>query len=192
MSIYSNYTDPELTALLKTGDQAAFAEIYDRYKRILFVHAFKKLTSSEEAEDVIHDVFTSLWKRRNVIEIKTQLAGYLHAAVRNRVFKVIARKQNESGYIESFLQSISQDNCITDHLVREKALLAHIEQEIADLPPKMQEVFRMSREEYLSHKEIAQKLQLSEKTVKNQVNNALKILRVRLGSFLFLLFLLNS
>lgn len=192
MSVYSNYTDRELTALLKTGDQIAFAEIYERYKRVLFVHACKRLSSRDEAEDLIHDVFAALWKRRSVIEIKTELAGYLYAAVRNQVFKSIARRQTESGYLESIWQPVETGTCVTDHLVREKALLALIEREIAALPPKMQEVFRMSRNEHLSHKEIAQKLHLSEKTVKNQVNNALKILRVRLGSFLFLLFMLNS
>ncbi|MNY64348.1 RNA polymerase sigma factor [compost metagenome] len=96
----------------------------------------------------------------------------------------------ESKYISSISEFAEKDNCITDHLVREKELSALIEREILALPPKMREVFELSRKGNLTHKEIAVKLNISEKTVKKQVNNSLKVLRTKLGSAVFTAFIL--
>lgn len=90
--------------------------------------------------------------------------------------------------MSSLQNYITHGPCITDHVIREKQLAALIEKGISDLPPKMKEVFELSRKQKLTHKEIAEKLNLSEQTVKKQVNNALKILRVKLGTMLFLSF----
>jgi RNA polymerase sigma-70 factor (ECF subfamily) len=84
----------------------------------------------------------------------------------------------------------THDNTTADYLVREKELGQLIENEIVRLPEKMQEVFRMSRQSHLSHKEIAQGLGLSETTVKKHVNNALKVLRPKFGTLLSLAYFL--
>lgn len=181
MSLYSIYSDQELASLLTRGDRIAFAEIYDRFKGLLFVHAYKRLNNQAEAEDVVHDLFSTLWNKREELIINTQLAGYLYTAVRNRIFKIIVHKQIESKYITSIQHSLNEGHNITDHLVRSKELAKIIEKEISALPPKMREIFILSRQQNLSHKEIAEKLSLSELTVSKQITNALKILRVRLG-----------
>ncbi|RYE13029.1 MAG: sigma-70 family RNA polymerase sigma factor [Sphingobacteriales bacterium] len=87
----------------------------------------------------------------------------------------------ENGYINSLAASINEGNCSTDHKVRESSLAAIIEKEINELPEKMREVFVLSRKHHLSHKEIALQLGIEETTVKRQISNALKILRVKLG-----------
>ena len=104
------------------------------------------------------------------------------------ILDLIAHQQVESKYMSSLQDFMTQGVCITDHSIREKQLAALIEKGISDLPPKMKEVFELSRKHKLSHKEIAEKLNLSEQTVKKQVNNALKILRVKLGTMLFISF----
>jgi RNA polymerase sigma-70 factor (family 1) len=191
MSIVSALTDHELLQLLREDNQLAYAEIYDRYKGLLFIHAYKRLNNQEEAEDVIHDLFAVLWKKRAEITINTELAGYLYTAVRNRIFNIIAHKQIESDYFASIKYSISEGYCITDHLVRSNELAKIIEREIFALPPKMREVFILSRQKNLNHKEIAEKLNISEQTVSKQITNALKTLKDRLGLMAYLLFLIK-
>jgi RNA polymerase sigma-70 factor (ECF subfamily) len=100
---------------------------------------------------------------------------------------VISHKQIESTYFESLRQSVLEGNAVTDHLVREKELATLIEKEIDALPVKMRHVFKLSRTLHLSHREIAERLDLSEATVKKHVNNALKVLRIKFSHFLSLL-----
>ncbi|WP_316791830.1 RNA polymerase sigma-70 factor [Pedobacter frigoris] len=189
MSDYNTFSDWELTSLLKVGDRMAYTEIYKRYTGVLYRHAFSKLHDREEAKDAVQELFAVLWSKRADIFISTTLSGYLYSAIRNRVLNAISHKKVASDYVVSLQEFAGKEESITDHLVRERELANLIEKEISNLPDKMREVFELSRKANLSHREIAQKLDLSEKTVKNQVNNALKILRVKLGSLFFLIFL---
>lgn len=191
MTAHDNFSDQELVSLLKGGDRLAFTHIYDRYKYLLYAHAFKRLRNEEEAEDIVHDLFATIWNKRETFELKTHLSGYLYAAVRNRIFKLLAHKDVESEYISSFHQATEEASNITDHLVRENQMTAMIEKEIAALPQKMREVFELSRKQNLSHKEIAEQLGISEQTVSKQVTNALKILKTKLGLMLYLVFLIR-
>lgn len=191
MKDYKLLTDGELFNLLKLDDRKAFAEIYERYKGPLYIHAFNKLRDKEEVRDVIQQLFSVLWIKRNEITLTANLSGYLYTAVRNRIFKVIAHKSVQSNYIVSIQQSIASTEAITDYTVRENQLKQIIDKEIQLLPEKMREVFLLSRKSYFSHKEISEKLGISEQTVSKQVTNALKILRTKLGLFGFLLFLMK-
>lgn len=186
MFLYQKYTNAELLSLLKKDDYPAYTEIYRRYSALLFIHAYKVLKHREEARDVVHDVFTILWVKRADLEVKICLAAYLYSAIRNRALRVISHKQIESVYFDSFRQSASTRGTVTDHLIRERELAMLIEKEIDALPAKMGYVFKLSRKLHLSHREIAEKLNLSESTVKKHVNNALKVLRVKFNHFLSL------
>jgi RNA polymerase sigma-70 factor (family 1) len=186
---YQSISDAELTYLLKVSDNAAFKEIYDRYSKLLFIHAFKKLQNQEEAEDVVQEAFVMIWAKREIFELKTNLAGYLYTSVHHKILDHFARQKTASKYV-SFLQLfLDDDKYSADNLIREKQLSEIIDREIAALPPKMREVFEMSRKLHLSHKEIAEKLNISEETVKSQVKNALKILRTKLGIIVYLFLL---
>jgi RNA polymerase sigma-70 factor (ECF subfamily) len=186
MEAYGAFSDLELTVLLKKGDQAAFAEIYQRYKWVLFLHAVKRVGDREQAKDIIQELFTALWDKRTELDLRSQLSGYLYTSVRNRVIKLYAHQQVKSDYITSLARSIDEDNCVTDHKVRQSNLAAIIEHEINELPERMREVFILSRKHNLSHKEIALQLGIEETTVKRQISNALKILRVKLGLLVWL------
>jgi len=180
--------DLELFVLLKEGDKKAYTEIYHRYKPLLYIHAYKRLRDEDTAHDVVHDLFISLWNNKHNIEPALGIRAYLYTSIRNRIFDLLTKKQVEARYIESLSLFLSQyENA--DHRVRFKQLSDIVELEIAQLPEKMQQVFRMSRTDQLSHKEIADILNISETTVKKQVQNALKILKSRLGPLFILLFL---
>jgi RNA polymerase sigma-70 factor (family 1) len=187
MKDFSSCTDQELLSLLRESNHTAYSEIYKRYSGILYLHAYNKLRNREEAKDILQELFTNIWNRRGELKIETSLSGYLYMAIRNRVFKQMASKDVEAKYIASIQKYANQWECITDHLTRQNQLAAIIENEIESLPVKMKEVFLLSRKIHLSHRQIAVQLGISEATAKKQVNNALKILRAKLGLFAWLL-----
>lgn len=187
---YKSYDEHELIRLMLRDDYAAYLEIYERYSRPLYAHACKKLNNRDEVKDLLQEVFAALWQNRSSLSPQSPLAGYLYATLRYRVIKLIAHKKVESVYFESLAAVNTHDNTAADYLVREKELGQLIENEIVRLPEKMQEVFRMSRQSHLSHKEIAQELGLSETTVKKHVNNALKVLRPKFGTLLSIAYFL--
>jgi RNA polymerase sigma-70 factor (ECF subfamily) len=178
--------EKELLGKMRNGDKLAFEIIYHRYKGLLYVHVAKHLKDQEEAQDIIHDIFLNLWQNRGVLRIEGNLTAYLYQSVRNRVINHQLKSQRANDYVNSFMGFLAHSRVDTDHLVREKMLRERIETEIAALPEKMRIVFEMSRKEGLSHKEIAERLKLSEQSVRSHVKGALKILRLRFGFFIFL------
>lgn len=188
MLSYVALPDRLLFDLMRLEDKAAFKIIYDRYFDALYAHAYKRLKDEEEARDVVQEIFTILWEKRQQIVPKGNLSGYLYTSVRNRIFNIVAHKKVAIVHLQSLQSFIDRGECQTDHLVREKELRAIIEEEIAALPDKMQEIFELSRTTYLNHKEIATVLKLSEHTVKKQISNALRILRTKLGLLALLSF----
>ncbi len=173
--------DELLIDLIKTGDDAAFTALYNRYKALLTVHAYKKLGNFEDAKEIIQDIFSGMWANRGNLPTVKNGGAYLYTLVRNRVLNHIEHANIEARYAASFHYFVSEKNYVTDLLLRERELEALIEREIAALPPKMQEVFVLSRKAHLSNKEIAEKLNISEFTVKNHIKAASKLLRMKLG-----------
>lgn len=179
---YKKLSDAQLVRLFQASNEAAFTEIYDRYYPLLFYHAVKKLKDKEQAEDIIHDLFTKFWIRREGPLNTENLPGYLYTLLKNRILDFFNHKQTELKYA-TFVKVFEAGNKIprTDYLIREKQMNDRIDKEIAALPPKMRAIFILSRKEQLSYSEIAQKLNTNENNVSKQINNGLKILKGRLG-----------
>lgn len=186
------HSDQELVDLLKSGDKNAFTELFLRYNRLLVVQAHKLLHDIDEARDLVQEIFTTIWDNRENLTVKSNFAGFLYTTVRNKIFDMILHKKVASKYVDSLQEYISKGEDQTDHLLRTRELQSIIEKEISYLPPKMREIFELSRKKHLSHKEIAEHLSISEKTVKNQITNALKILRGRLGLFIYLFLIFHK
>jgi len=191
MPDYKELSDHELFDLLKDNDQLAFTEIYDRYKEVLHRYAYKWLQDRDAVKDVIQDLFTMIWTKRDILTFNQNFSGYLYISVRNAILRKIQKEDRNNTYANSLRDYAEKGVSITDHLLREKQLKSIIEQEISALPGKMREVFELSRNEYLSHAEIAERLGISEHTVRAHVKKALKILRGRLGIYMFLYFLMH-
>ena len=186
MGNYSEYSDPQLVELLKSGDRDAFAEIYGRYRFILHNHAWNKIRNKEETQDLVQDVFSMIWAKRASLNIGSNLSGYLYTCINNQFLNSIVHKTVRDKYTDSIVKFVQTEPVITDHRVRENMLQALIDKEIANLPERMREVFELSRKKHLSNKEIAEIMGTSELTVKKQMGYALKILRKKLGLVLFL------
>lgn len=189
MSPYSDYTDQELATFLRGGSQSAFNEIYNRYNALLFNHAFKKLQDIEQAKDLVQETFIMLWSRRVQLIPTANLPGFLITSLRNKIFDYMSHGKVEAKYLDSLQDFLNIGAAETDYRVRENQLWALIQSEIMELPPRMREIFTMSRTSSMSHKEIGTALQISEETVKSQIKSALKILRKKLGLTHYAIFL---
>jgi RNA polymerase sigma-70 factor (ECF subfamily) len=189
MAVYNSHSETEICDLLKSGDKEAFAEIYNRFKGLLYIYACKITGHEDIAEDIVQDLFIYIWDKRQTINFTSSLSSYLYSAVRYKFFDLVDKQKVRADYIQAFQKFLDQGEYQTDNYISEKELSATIEKEIANLPAKMREVFLLSRKEHLSNKEIAQRLDISDKTVKNQLSTALKTLKTKLGlvAFLFLL-----
>ncbi|ARS41931.1 hypothetical protein CA265_20645 [Sphingobacteriaceae bacterium GW460-11-11-14-LB5] len=186
MLIYSTHKDSELYDLLKQGDKNAFVEIFERYYNLLIIYADKKLRNRQEAEDVVQEVYVSLWNRHESINIESSLASYLYRAVRYEILDIFSHQKVEDKYLQSLDTYAKNFSEQADYRVREKEIIEIINKQIDLLPTKMKEVFLLSRKENLSHREIAEVLGTTEENVSRHITRALKILRTKLGLFIFL------
>ena len=184
---YNSLSDLELAELLNQADELAYAEIYDRYWAVLYHYSRRILQNETEAEDVVQDIFVMLWTKCKCLEIKVSLSAYLYAAVRNKILNNIRKDKVRTSYLNSLEEYIVEGKCITDHLIRENQLALRIEAEVANLPTKMREIFELRNQSQLTYKQISEKLKISELTVKKQLNNASKALKIKLTDFLSLL-----
>jgi RNA polymerase sigma-70 factor (family 1) len=189
--IYPSLTDIELIDLLKSADEAAFKEIYLRYDSLLYIYAYRKLKDKEEAKDVVQEVFIHLWNQRDTFILQTTLSGYLYKSVLNKVFNIFKHQNIVQQYINSNNHFIETDSAETDYLIREKDIIALIEKEIAAMPPRMREIYELKRKDFLTTKEIAEKLNISELTVSTQMKRALKVLKVKLGLVIYLVYIIH-
>lgn len=188
MGLYSSLLDAELTVLLKQKDHIAFTEIYDRYRGVLYLHAYKLTQDTDEAEDIVQEIFIYLWDKAATIIFNTGIKSYLYSAVRYKFFNLLDHKKVITKHEQSFNDFTDKGEFITDNQVRENELTRLIEMEIGKLPEKMRIVFELSRKEHLSVSEIADKLNISKSTVKKQLGNAIRILRLKFGSLFSVLF----
>lgn len=184
---YCKTTDNELIRLLREGDVNAFGEIHRRYYPVLYGHAYRRLPEREEIKDILQEIFTYLWNNRLTLTFESGINAYLYTCVRNRIINLYKHHKIKDVYLHSLECYVQNPDMNADERIRTKELVALLEQEIEALPPKMSLVFRMSRQEQLSHKEIADKLNISVFTVRKQINNSLKILRIKLGALFSLL-----
>lgn len=162
------------------GDEDAFCELYATYKNRLIYFAMRFLKSREYAEDVFQDAFTVVWQSRRFINPDASFSSYLYTIMRNRIVNQLRNAANEEKLKESIL---SQALDYTEDTKREvmlndlKSLISHALQQ---LTPRQREIFEMSREAQLSHKEIADKLGISVNTVQEHISTSLKLIRTYL------------
>jgi RNA polymerase sigma-70 factor (family 1) len=182
MSSLQTLSDLELVALLRDGDTAAFTEIYRRHWHLLYLHTRKVLDNKDEAKDLVQDVFFSLWTKAKDLDVKTNVKGYLYITARNRVLNVIRSKKGHT-FIELIADEITKMDHTMIQEIDERELARLINAEIEQLSPKMKLVFELSRKEFLTHKEIAERLDMNEEAVKKQISRSIKILKLKLGHY---------
>lgn len=168
---------------MRRGSRSAFNEIYDRFWHKLFLVAVKKAKSADDAKDIVQDLFCSLWMKRDSLIIKVSLSSYLFTALKYKVINHIEFNVVKGHYLKSLNTALLDFDNSTDDAIIKRDLEQCLDAGIDRLSPKVKEVFELSRKEDLTINQIAEKLQLSEQTVKNQISKALKILRLHLSDF---------
>lgn len=171
------FTDLELLEKLKADDTQAFQVLFEKYWERLYLFAWKRLKSSTDAEDVVQQVFMKIWEHRASKDIRFSLEAYLYKAVSYETITVLKNMAATPQGLETINEQVLP--VFNDVLgnMDAKELDTLIEAEVSRLPGRMQQVYRMSRQQDMSVKEIATELNLSEQTVKNQLTVALSRLR---------------
>lgn len=182
MTAYTHLAEEALVTLLKQSDQQAFAEIYRRYGGKLAGFAASKLYNLEDARDILQDIFVKLWEGREGLNITSNLQSYLFAIVRHRIIDKIRKNVTREEYALAVQSLAVYFEADVDKQIELKDLKNTIERSLDELSPRVREVYKLSRDEGLSNREIAEKLNVSEQTVKNQLSSALKHLRQTLGA----------
>lgn len=177
MPIYNQLTDEDLMHMLRSDDALAFAELYQRHWEQMAVHAMKVIHSREDARDIVQEVFVSLWKLRNIIELKGPLIVYLLRSARNGAIRHIECHITSNSYLKTLSARVTEGIAAPSSYCEYKELQQQVADAVAALPTKMQEVYLLSRNEKMSYKQIADHMGIAENTVRKQMSNALKSLR---------------
>jgi RNA polymerase sigma-70 factor (family 1) len=175
MKEYNIYDNKLLLELLSKSDQLAFAEIYNRFWQRLFAIAYNRVKEIELAEDIVHDVFASLWANREKAKIEL-LENYLATATKYMVLDKITKKKRERQYNNN-LHTTPVIEFPIEASLHYKRILEFVKKEVDKLPERCKLIFKYSRNEEMPVKQIAKELNLSTKTVENQINKALKHLK---------------
>ena len=174
---YSGFSEEELLTLVKTNkDGRAFDEIYARCKPALIDNASKKLQSRELAEDLVHDIFLSLYTKSDVLEFTVSLKAYLHTALKYKVQNEIRNKVVRDRHKKYLFFSLESKNDFASTL-EYRECKKKIDTTIATLPDKCRQVFTLSRDYDYSYKDISGNLGISVSTVEKHISKALKVLR---------------
>ena len=174
--------DKELFHKLKEGDEKAFKILFEKFYSSLCLFAKQYLKDHATAEESVQDMFVRIWEKRQNLHIETSVKHYLFRSVRNHCLNQIQHEKIKNQYASKVIESANQEIDSSQFFI-EVDLLKRIENSINSLPPKRQEIFKMSREQGLKYKEIAEELNISVKTVEAQMGLALKYLREELKEY---------
>jgi len=185
LSVLDHSTDDQiLLEWLRLDSMEAFDIIYNRYWKALYNLTFNLFRERAICEDIVQDVFFQLWAKREKLQIEL-LQAYLFTSARHAVYKAVKSKKAvvDIDAVKEFLAA--QGN--TDHAILEQDVAQRAAAAISELPQKCREIFLLSREHALPVREIARQLELSPKTVENQITIALKRLRTSFSDYFILL-----
>ena len=175
---YGNISDKELVRHLIDGEESAFCKLYTAYKKRLMLFALKFVKSEEIAEDLVQDTFTVVWQSRSFLNIEVPIASYLFMVIRNRVYNYLRDDNCHSKIREELLLHAIDYTENTKDEIFSSDLSHHIHLAMQRLSPRQRQVFIMSRQKLMSHKEISNQLQISVSTVQEHISSSLKIIRL--------------
>jgi RNA polymerase sigma-70 factor (family 1) len=165
----------------RSGDTETFEEAFHTYYKVLVIYAKTMLKDMDDAEDIVQQVFISIWEKSETLEVHTSLRALLYKSVHNACLNKIKQQTVRTKYAADVQYQTQAWK--TDDGMQQKELQRNIEQALNALPDQCGKIFRMSRFEHLKYQEIADQLGLSVKTVENQMGKALKIMKAHLKDY---------
>lgn len=175
-------SDQELVAKLQSSQKSAFEEIYNRYWRKLFNMAFHQTGKKEEAEELVQDLFVSIWQKRESAQIK-HLDLYLTLSIKNKIYDFIKSQITYRKYQEYIILKEVDLHFETESIVNYIELTAAVEKVLSLLPEKSARIFKLSRFEELPVKKIAEEMDLSEKAVEYHITKSLRFIKENLKAY---------
>jgi RNA polymerase sigma-70 factor, ECF subfamily len=170
-------SDKNLIVELKTGKSHAYDKVFHKYSSRVFAYALRNFNSHAEAEDIVQEVFFSLWKYKHNIDENKNFDSYLFVMSINAIRKRLRERYNEKAAHEGFhLTARTSSNEVIQE-TEFRSLHENVLKAIDNLPARQKEIYFLSREKGYRNAEIAEKLSISKKTVENQLNRAIKFLK---------------
>lgn len=180
--------DFELINLIKQGDESAFRVLFNSYSSKLFYFSLKFLKEKEASQEIVQEVFLSLWVNRAKLDPQYPIAPYLYIITRRLTLNSLRQIANSQSAMERMWLNIQLTSNETEEQVLLEDLERFTEQVLVKLPKQQQLIYRMSRHQELSYDEIAEELNISKNTVKNHLVSALKTLRTQLQKAFFMFY----
>lgn len=176
-------SNSELLNLLKEGDMLAFDAIYERYCKRIFAFVVRYVKSETDAEEIVQEVFLKIWENKNKIDVYSSFESYIFTISYNSTISLLRKRVTEKKYIDYLKNLQVAENVfeLTDEVYYTE-LNGQIQSLLSELTPRQKEIFLLSREEGLTHDEIAKKLGISSNTVKNHIVTTLNFLRTKIDN----------
>lgn len=181
-------TDSDLIVRIKNGDEVAFELVFYKYKGKLYDFVRRSLSEEEDPESIVQEVFVKLWMNRAELDPQQSFNGYIYTIARNEIYGHLRKQLTRKKYQEELLHQLTDSSNTTDRQIEYQELERIISKLIEEMPEKRREIFRESRMEGLSYREISEKLHISENTVDTQIRKALGFLKTKLRNYYSILF----
>ena len=181
MSEETKNSDRLLVESLKKGDFSAFDQLFLKYSKKLYYFARSYLDSNEDAEGLVQEVFLKIWEKRKELKEHLSFNAYIYTVTFNAIRKYFRKKTREKKYYDSYLENFDGTHNETAMDIEYNNLRELADKATEELPEKRKAIFLLSRHEGLTNEEIASRLHISKNTVENQMTQALKFLREKLG-----------
>lgn len=170
---------------LSNGDAKSLKILFDTFYPSLCNYAFQFLNDYDMAEEVVQNLFVKIWEKRSTLDIETSVKNYLFRSVRNQCINLIQHEKVKQLHAQKIKEALFTEEASESYYL-DAEMAIRIESAIETLPEKRREIFRLSREDGLKYREIAEKLEISVKTVETQMGLALKALRDKFRNSLLL------
>lgn len=182
---------------LKTGDRSEYEKIYHEFFDLLYSLSKQYLMNTDDAEEIVQDAFLKLWEIRSGLNDQSNIKNFLYTLVKNNCLNQLRNKQNAARLIKNYHYQELQYNYealtkTSENYIQFQELKEKIDLAISELPDDLQVVFEMNRFQDMRYKDIALKLDLSEKAVEARMSKALKILRTELKDYLPVIYLVSK
>jgi RNA polymerase sigma-70 factor (ECF subfamily) len=184
------FQDQQMATLLRKRDEAAFELVFKTHYKSLYAYAFTILKDEDEAEETVQQVFFKLWERSEQLSFSGPVAAYLYRAVHNESLNFLKHEKVKQSHRLHVAYSMKNKSEQSQGKMISKELENKFREALNELPEQCRTVFQLSRFEDMKYREIADKLDISVKTVENHMGKALKLLRTKLVDYLPLLFIL--
>lgn len=176
-----NHNEDAIIRRLRKGETSAFDEIYNLYSRNVYRFAYSFLKSKQDSEEIIQEVFLKVWKNRKTIDEYFSFKAFLFTISYNLIIDEFRKRLKDNKYREFFANRVDHLSMDTEKTIEYHELNNRYADAVEKLPERRKMIYKLHRDEGLPYKEIAAKLKISERTVENQISQALKYLRSMLG-----------